>query len=177
MTSPEQTNVIDPRYFRTALSRFPTGVTVVLAQAADGSPIGLTISSFSSLSLEPPLVLWTLKLQSSSLKHIQQAEGYVIHVLSASQQELAYRFSRGSQQERFQDIPLKRSSSGLLMLDTPDCSAWFECRNHARHDAGDHAIFIGAVTSCAWSDVPPLIHHSSRFHHQQSPLAEIIVTP
>lgn len=167
----------DQRFFRTALSRFPTGVTVVLAQAADGSPIGLTISSFSSLSLEPPLVLWTLKHQSSSLPHIEQASGYVIHVLSASQTELAYRFARGPQNERFEGVPLKRTCSGLWMLDTPECAAWFECSNHARHDAGDHAIFIGAVTQCAWTDAPPLIHHSSRFHHHQPAVAEIVVTP
>lgn len=168
------TPAFDQSYFRSALSRFPTGVTVVVAQAADGSPIGMTISSFSSLSLEPPLVLWTLKLESASIAHMRQAEGYVIHVLSAAQQDLAYRFAKGSQQERFEGIPLKRSRSGLWMLDMPDCSAWFECRNHHQHDAGDHAIFIGAVHACAWTNAQPLIHHSRRFHHSP-PVAEIIV--
>ena len=171
MTSSQ--HAFDQRFFRSALSRFPTGVTVIVAQDATGNPIGMTISSFNSLSLDPPLILWTLKLESSSMPHMRKADGYVVHVLSESQQALAQRFARGPQHERFQGIPMKRSNSGLWMLDTPDCSAWFVCHNHHQHEAGDHAIFIGAVSECAWTDTPPRVYHSSRFHHQ-APVADSV---
>src|SRR5690606_21318155 len=153
----------DQQYFRSALGRFATGVTVVTAETADGQPWGLTVSSFNAVSLDPPMVLWSLSNASSAMPHFLRVERYVIHVLSASQLHLAKRFAVGKQEERFLDLPLKRSPHGALMLAMEDTAAWFECRNHARHSAGDHTIFIGHVENCARRYTQPLVYHAGDF--------------
>src|SRR6266480_943949 len=88
---------IDPRDFRNALGTFATGVTIITALRADGKPHGLTCNSFASVSLNPPLVLWSLGLYSSSLNVFQNANHFVINVLGASQQALANRFAKSSE--------------------------------------------------------------------------------
>src|SRR5690554_6035262 len=103
----------DQRFFRSALGRFATGVTIVTTQTADGRPWGLTVSSFNAVSLDPPMVLWSLSNTASALPHFLHAERYVIHVLAASQLPLAKRFAYGRQEERFQDVALKRSPHGI----------------------------------------------------------------
>jgi flavin reductase (DIM6/NTAB) family NADH-FMN oxidoreductase RutF len=154
----------DSRYFRSALGRFATGVTVVTTEAGpERSPVGLTISSFNSVSLEPPMVLWTLSNTASSLPHFLQARRYVVHVLAAPQLPLAKRFSKGAQSERFKGLPLARAPGGTLMLDAPDCAAWFECYNLTQHAAGDHTIFIGQVERCHRSFSQPLVYHAGDF--------------
>lgn len=154
----------DSSYFRSALGRFATGVTVVTCESPlDGQPMGLTISSFTSVSLNPPLVLWTLTKSACSLPHFQDAERYVVQVLAASQLHLARKFARGSQPERFNGVALTRTPTGTLMLAEPDCPAWFECFNLARHDAGDHIIFIGQVERCHRTFSQPLVYHAGDF--------------
>lgn len=154
----------DSAYFRSALGRFATGVTVITCESPlDGQPMGLTISSFNSVSLDPPLVLWTLTKSASSLAHFQGTERYVVHVLSATQLHLARRFAHGSQAARFEGIATSRTPGGTLMLDDPDCSAWFECFNAVRHDAGDHIIFIGQVERCRRRFGQPLVYHAGDF--------------
>src|SRR5690606_10412150 len=151
-------------FFRSALGRFATGVTVVTTQSHNSEhPIGMTISSFNSVSLEPPLVSWTMSKKAASLAHFEKAERYVIHVLSAQQLPLAKRFARGLQEERFSGIALARSPNGAIMLDDPDCAAWFECYNLCRHEAGDHIIFIGQVERCQRSFHQPLVYHAGDF--------------
>ena len=150
--------------FRSALGRFPTGVTVITAEHPDtGAPIGLTISSFTSVSLEPPMVLWTLTHTASSLPAFLRLERYVVHVLSARQVHLARRFSHGSQTERFAGLALGRAPGDTLMLRDPACAAWFECFNSQRHDAGDHMILIGQVEHCHRANHSPLIYHAGDF--------------
>jgi len=154
----------DAAFFRSALGRFATGVTVVTTQNhATGSPVGLTVSSFNSVSLDPPLVLWTLSRQSSSLPHFLRAERYVVHVLSAQQLKLARRFASGPQQDRFAGLALTRAPGGATMLDDADCAAWFECYNLSQHEAGDHLIFIGQVERCDRSFHQPLVYHAGDF--------------
>lgn len=154
----------DAAYFRSALGRFATGVTIVTAQGHDdGQPIGLTISSFNSVSLDPPLVLWTLSKKSASLAHFEKTERYVVHVLSAQQLHLARKFAGGPQEDRFNGVALTRSPNGALMLDDADCAAWFECYNLCRHEAGDHVIFIGQVERCQRSFHQPLVYHAGDF--------------
>lgn len=152
------------RYFRSVVGRFPTGVTTIVTETADTQqPIGLTISSFHSLSLNPPLILWTLTRQASSLPHFMQTNRYVVHILSAAQKKLARKFASGPQDRRFEGIQLTRSPAGAVMLDDPRSAAWLECTNVAQHDGGDHIIFVGQVTNCFYQDVPPLIYHSGNF--------------
>jgi flavin reductase (DIM6/NTAB) family NADH-FMN oxidoreductase RutF len=158
-----QTPDFDQRFFRSALGRFATGVTIVTTETADGRPWGLTVSSFNSVSLDPPMVLWSLANTASALPHFLQAERYVIHVLAASQLPLARRFATGRQEERFRDLPLKRSPHGAPMLADPDTAAWFECWNHARYPAGDHTLFIGQVERCDRRYGQPLVYHAGDF--------------
>lgn len=152
------------RYFRRALGRFPTGVTIITATHPDtGAPLGLTISSFTSVSLAPPMVLWTLTHEAASLSAFRVLERYVIHVLSAPQVALARRFAKGSHAERFAGIGLAQAPNGTLMLEDARCAAWFECRNVQHHEAGDHTVFVGQVEHCHYRLHAPLIYHAGDF--------------
>lgn len=153
----------DTTFFRTALGRFATGVTIVTGETADGQALGLTVSSFNSVSLNPPLVLWSLSKNSSSLPHFSTGQGYVVHILSAMQLSMARRFAYGPQAERFAGHTTTRSPGGLLMLAPDECSAWFACRHYAQHEAGDHVVFIGQVEDCHRNSHPPLIYHAGDF--------------
>lgn len=152
------------RHFRSVVGRFPTGVTVVTTQNPDNNaPMGITISSFHSLSLEPPLILWTLTKKATTLQNFLAADSYVVHILSASQQDLANRFASGSQQERFNGLNTTQAPGGSLMLDDPLCAAWLECTNIKQHEAGDHFIFVGQVTHCEYQLAAPLVYHAGEF--------------
>ncbi len=159
------------RYFRAALGRFPTGVTIITAEHPDsGAPLGLTISSFTSVSLLPPMVLWTLGHIAASRPAFLAIERYVIQVLSAHEVHLARRFARGSHAERFAGLPITRAPNGTLMLQQPFCAAWFECRNAQHHEAGDHTIFVGQVEHCHYEARAPLIYHAGDF--ELTPVSE-----
>lgn len=154
----------DAAYFRSALGRFATGVTIITTQSHDGpQPVGLTISSFNSVSLEPPMVLWTLSKKAGSLIHFERATRYTIHVLSAQQLSLARQFASGPQEERFKGVATTHTPNGSVMLDDPECAAWFECYNVRQHEAGDHVIFIGQVEHCQRSFHQPLVYHAGDF--------------
>jgi flavin reductase (DIM6/NTAB) family NADH-FMN oxidoreductase RutF len=153
----------DAGYFRSALGRFATGVTIITTESSDKQPIGLTISSFNSVSLEPPLILWSLSREASSIRHFQRTRRYVVHVLAAQHLELARRFAKGPQAGRFAGMHLTRAPNGTLMLDEPDCAAWFECHNLNQVDAGDHIIFIGQVERCHRNFGQPLVYHAGDF--------------
>lgn len=153
----------DSAFFRAALGRFATGVTIVTAEGdPDSGPVGLTVSSFNSVSLEPPLVVWSLSAQSMSLSALDRSSRYVIQVLASDQMALANRFSRGSAAERFADLPVTHAPNGAPRLDLP-CAAWFECHNRRRYTEGDHIIFIGEVEHCAFSDALPLVYHAGGY--------------
>ena len=152
----------DAPEFRSALGRFATGVTIVTTRHADGSPVGLTVSSFNSVSLSPPLVLWSLSRTSSSLAAFEHCERYVINVLSADQIHLARRFATGTHAERFHDVELCDAPGGAPRLATPG-AAWFACHNRSRYHEGDHVIFVGEVERCDHSTAPPLVFHAGGF--------------
>ncbi|WP_066453408.1 flavin reductase family protein [Castellaniella caeni] len=169
MVSPPTPADFPSLYFRSALGRFPTGVTIVTAEHPDsGAPIGLTISSFSSVSLEPPMVLWSLTQAAASLDAFLRLERYVIHVLSASQIDLARHFAKGPQAQRFAGQALERAPNGTLMLADSRCAAWFECHNTQQHRAGDHFIFVGQVEHCSRQLLSPLIYHAGDFELTQA---------
>ncbi|OZI41027.1 flavin reductase [Bordetella genomosp. 1] len=152
----------DAAFFRTALGRYATGVTVVSTTGLDGERIGLTVSSFNSVSLAPPLVLWSLSAASSSLAAFEQCERYVINVLSAEQIALARRFATGRTAERFAGLPVVNAPGGTPMLDGLN-AAWFECRNRSRYVEGDHIIMVGEVEACGHSNEDPLVFHAGGF--------------
>ncbi|MCF8177596.1 MAG: flavin reductase family protein [Sulfuritalea sp.] len=153
-------NSFDTRRLRDALGDFATGVTVVTASGADGQPIGVTVNSFASVSLEPPLVLWSLGLQSPSRAVFESCSHYVINVLAADQVDFSNRFSQ-PQSDRFGGIALKLGAGGTPFL--PGCCAWFECRNEIRYPGGDHVIFVGHVENIHREDRPPLIFHGGNY--------------
>lgn len=151
----------DSAHFRQALSQFATGVTVITTRLADGSFRGLTASSFNSVSLDPPLVLWSLGAGANSLPVFSGNSHYVINILSAGQQDLALRFSRRTETHPFEGIDYELSRTGLPIL--TGVAAWFECHNRSRYPEGDHVIFVGEVEDCNVQPQAGLLFHGGRF--------------
>jgi len=150
----------DTAQFRQALSQFATGVTVITTRLADGSFRGLTASSFNSVSLDPPLVLWSLGNVANSLPIFSGNSHYVINVLGADQAHLAQRFSRRTENP-FGDIEYELSRTGQPIL--KGVSAWFECHNRSRYPEGDHVIFVGEVEECKVNPQASLVFHGGKF--------------
>jgi flavin reductase (DIM6/NTAB) family NADH-FMN oxidoreductase RutF len=147
--------------FRAALAMFATGVTIVTAQTASGAPIGLTANSFNSVSIEPPLVLWSLSRLAGSLPSFARGSHYAIHILAADQHALAERFA-SKDVERFEGVAFRPGANGVPLLD--GAAAVFECFNRSRYEEGDHVIFVGEVERCARrDDAHPLIFHGGRY--------------
>jgi len=144
----------DPRDLRHAFGMFPTGVTIVTTCTGDGRPIGLTCNSFSSVSLKPPLILWSLSLYSPNLPVFLQSPCFAINVLACHQFELSRRFAT-RMSDRFAGIDWKRGDGGVPLI--PEAAAHIECRNETRHYSGDHVIIIGQVTKYMYRDVEPLV--------------------
>jgi flavin reductase (DIM6/NTAB) family NADH-FMN oxidoreductase RutF len=151
----------DSTDFRAALGRFATGVTLVTAIGADGQPVGLTVSSFNSVSLAPPLVLWSLTLTSSSFRTMEACQHYAINVLAADQLELAKRFATRKGADRYTDVPWRPGANGAPLID--GCTAWFECFNRSQYREGDHCIFVGEVEHCGHTPAMPLVFHAGDF--------------
>ena len=150
----------DNQAFRQALGSFTTGVTIITAIAPDGTPIGLTANSFNSVSLDPPLVLWSLAKTSLSVEAFSVAEHWNVHVLSQHQQDLSNTFaSKG--QDKFKGINLEEGISSAPLIS--DCSARFQCRNTVTHDGGDHLIFIGEVLDFDQQPLPPLVFQQGQY--------------
>ena len=147
--------------FRAALGMFATGVTIVTAREASGAPIGLTANSFNSVSLDPPLVLWSLSSEAGSMPHFSRGSHYAINILAADQRDLAERFSR-KDGDRFAGVAFRVGSAGAPILE--GAAAVFECFNRSRYAEGDHVIFVGEVEHCERRPgAMPLIFHGGRF--------------
>jgi len=147
--------------FRAALAMFATGVTIVTARSAAGEPIGLTANSFNSVSIVPPLVLWSLSRQAGSMTAFERGSHYAIHILAADQHALAERFA-SKDVDRFEGLPFREGAGGVPLLD--GAAAVFECFNRSRYQEGDHVIFVGEVESCTRRvGASPLIFHGGRY--------------
>lgn len=136
--APQATN---SQALRAALGRFATGVAVITARDADG-PIGLTVNSFSSVSLDPPLVLFSVARSAGSLKRLEGVETYVVNILRHGQHEVSRRFAQAGA-DKWAGASHQEGLSGAPVL--AETLARFECKPYGRHDAGDHVIFIGEV--------------------------------
>jgi 3-hydroxy-9,10-secoandrosta-1,3,5(10)-triene-9,17-dione monooxygenase reductase component len=148
------------RRFRVALGAFATGVTIVTTRDGEGRDVGLTANSFNSVSLDPPMVLWSLARGARSLPAFLAASHFAVHVLAADQEELSMRFAaRGS--EKFAGVDLERGVAQIPLL--RGCAARFQCRTAFRHEAGDHMIFVGEVEEFDRSDLPELLFHRGRY--------------
>jgi flavin reductase (DIM6/NTAB) family NADH-FMN oxidoreductase RutF len=155
----------DTRAFKLALGQFATGVTVITTRAPSGQLIGITASSFNSVSLDPPLVLWSLATRSASMPVFRSNSHYVVNVLAASQLDLCTRFAT-VKGDRFAGVSHAAGDTGMPVLD--GALAWFECHNRSRYDEGDHVIFVGEVERCGVhaqaADLKPLVFHGGEFH-------------
>ncbi len=150
-----------PEDFRAALGQFTTGVTIVTAVDEQGRRVGLTANSFNSVSLDPPLVLWSLSKHSSSMPALKTAAAYAVNVLGADQRLLAERFARRGV-DRFEGVAWRPGLSGAPLID--GAVATFECVPRSHHDEGDHIIFVGEVTHCRRRvGAVPLVFHGGRF--------------
>jgi len=164
--TPSRQRAIPPGFsrteFRTALGMFATGVTIVTARAPDGQWVGLTANSFNSVSLEPPLVLWSLAQTASTMHAFRDGSHYAINILACDQQALALRFAtRGA--DRFADVPVTQGRCGAPLI--VGSVAHFECFNRSRYIEGDHVIFVGEVEHCTHrAGASPLLFHGGRFY-------------
>jgi flavin reductase (DIM6/NTAB) family NADH-FMN oxidoreductase RutF len=142
---------------RAVMACFPTGVTVVAARDSSGEPIGLTVNSFTSVSLEPPLVLICIGHGSSSHDPIIDARGFTISVLSASQGEVAMRFATRPSEGRFDDVEWRPAPSGHPVIE--GAAAWLDCVIDEVITAGDHSILLGRTVACGAGEDPALVFH------------------
>ncbi len=150
----------DQLELRQSLGRFATGVTVVTC-VGDRGPCGITANSFSSVSLDPPLVLWNIAKVSHSLRAYLAAEHFAINVLSADQRDVSDHFAQ-SDHTVFNGIVYSASEHGVPIL--PDTLACFECRTYETHDCGDHFIIIGEVERFRRNDGEPLLFFRGDYH-------------
>lgn len=146
--------------FRAALGTFATGVTIVTTMSQTGEPIGVTASSFNSVSLDPPLVLWSLAKSSSSLDSFCGSGHFCVHVLSAAQEELSNSFAR-SGAEKFAGVEWTQGVLGSPVLNT--YSALFQCKMMHEYEGGDHVILVGEVVEFDRKDHAPLLFHGGRY--------------
>lgn len=151
---------MNPLEFRAALGSFATGVTVITTCGADGLPAGVTANSFNSVSLDPPMVLWSLARTSRALGAFLQANHFAVHVLGEDQQDLAMRFA-SSGEDKFAGLDCPAGAGGVPLL--ADCAARFECRTAHQYDGGDHVILVGKVDAFESTPKRPLLFHQGRF--------------
>jgi flavin reductase (DIM6/NTAB) family NADH-FMN oxidoreductase RutF len=150
-----------------AMASFATGVTVVTSRHQDAD-VGMTCNSFNTVSMEPALVLWSIRKVSSSYKAFLHGGGYVVNVLAHDQKDVALKFTHGNQQERFAGLKTARTNSGRLRV--VDALAWFDCELHQIVPAGDHDILIGRVLAFDRRDAEGLVYSRRTFGTLQ-PLA------
>lgn len=147
---------LDPSTYRATLGRFASGITIVTARDADGRDVGMTVSAFSSLSLEPPLVLVCIDNGASVAPVLEQCESFAVNILAEDQEPLSRRFAE-RELDRFEGVGIARGASGLALLD--GALAQIECRVSSRTPAGDHTILIGEVTATSLRDGNPLLYY------------------
>ena len=150
----------DPQAFRTALGTFTTGVTIITTQAEDGSPVGITANSFNSVSLNPPLVLWSLSKKARTLPVFSTGKHWNVHVLSTEQESLSGRFATQGE-DKFAEIQFDNGVSEAPLLQ--DCTARFQCRTAFQYEGGDHVIFVGEVLAFDHSERAPLAFQSGQY--------------
>jgi flavin reductase (DIM6/NTAB) family NADH-FMN oxidoreductase RutF len=161
---------IDSLKFRHALSKFPSGVTVISTLTPDGSPVGVTVSAFSSLSLTPPLILICLDLATSNLRAYTEGQSFCVNILSDSQDSISNAFAYPGPTPPFDSVPYTVGKLGLPVIS--HAAATLECRRDAVYPGGDHMIIVGAVTHAEWDDeAMPLIYAAGNYRALAEPEA------
>lgn len=146
--------------FRSALGSFATGVTIVTTKATDGTDVGMTANSFNSVSLEPPMVLWSIGKKALSQPAFAAAKHFAVHILAADQEDMSNRFARRGE-DKFGGLVLERGPGDIPLLD--GCSARFKCRTAYVYEGGDHDIIVGEVLEFDHSDKKPLLFHRGKY--------------
>ncbi len=154
-----------PAQFRSALGTFATGVTIVTARNERGELVGMTANSFNSVSLEPPLVLWSLSRNAGSMSTFASVQHYAINILAAEQEALAMRFATKGI-DRWAGVSFTDGHNGAPLI--TGAMATFECFNRSQHQEGDHVIFVGEVERCDKHQGSPLLYHGGRFYTDHS---------
>ncbi|MGY2188885.1 p-hydroxyphenylacetate 3-hydroxylase, reductase component [compost metagenome] len=157
----------DPRQFRQALGAFTTGVTIVTTRGPDGQDYGMTANSFNSVSIDPPMVLWSLNKDSSSAHAFTGSEHFAVHILANDQEDLSNLFAkRGA--DKFAGLSTTRGADGIPLLE--GCSARFECRTTYQYEGGDHIILVGEVLAFDRFDSSPLVFHGGGYRRLLEPV-------
>lgn len=161
---------VDPRELRRCLGSFVTGVTVVTTLADDGSPVGMTVNSFNSVSLDPPLVLWSLRNDAGCAAVFARARRFAINILAEAQIAVSQRFATPGS-DRFAGIAWRPGLEGVPLID--GCSAWLDCRTETIYPGGDHQVFIGRVERLENGSRPPLAYGAGGYLvvHPHAPVA------
>lgn len=155
-----QSVAMDQLALRNALGAFATGVTIVSTQGSAGQDIGITANSFNSVSLDPPMVLWSLSRKAMSLPAFQANPYFAVHVLAADQDGLSRRFATPSA-DKFAGLKVERGFGDVPLID--GCTARFQCRTAFNYDGGDHVIFVGEVLAFDSFERAPLLFHAGRY--------------
>jgi flavin reductase (DIM6/NTAB) family NADH-FMN oxidoreductase RutF len=150
----------DSRSFRSALGSFATGITVVTSIGADGEPLGFTANSFNSVSLDPPLVLFSLDRRAYSLKAFEAAGVFAINVLREDQEQVSTAFARALS-NKWDSVTFETWETGCPIL--ADALANFECETKSMHDGGDHVIFVGQVLALRTGEGRPLLYYRGAY--------------
>ena len=151
---------VDPREFRRALGQFATGVTVITARAPSGELVGVTANSFNSVSLDPPMVLWSLSKASRGLRFFLEAESFCVNVLAADQVSVSNHFA-SKKDDKFADLSFDSGAGGAPLLQ--DCAARFQCQTAFTYEGGDHLIFVGEVLAFDESGKQGLVYHQGKY--------------
>jgi 3-hydroxy-9,10-secoandrosta-1,3,5(10)-triene-9,17-dione monooxygenase reductase component len=155
-----QSEVFDAPRFRKVLGRFTTGVTIITTRDPAGYPVGVTANSFNAVSLQPPLVLFSLARTAQSLSSFEQAAHWAVHILSAGQEALSNRFAR-SGADKFSGIEVESGHGGVPLLS--GCTARLQCKNALQYAGGDHVIFVGEVLAFDDQEIIPLVYQSGQY--------------
>lgn len=146
--------------YKAVMRNYPTGVAIVTTVTEHGEPVGLTVNSFASVSIDPILILWSIDKNVSSYDLFTKTEQFAVHILAADQEELAMRFAtKGT--DRFRDGAWERSASGLPIL--ADVAGVLHCKTYQTIEVGDHTTLIGEVVAIDHADKAPLLYHNRTF--------------
>lgn len=151
---------LDQREFRDSLGAFATGITVVTAKDDNGNPVGATANSFSSVSLDPPLVLWNIARSANSFDAFNQAEHFAIHILHSGQEDISRRFATRDA-DKFADLEWSENAGGAPLL--ADYGVRFECTTEHLYDGGDHVIIVGRVHNMDNANREPLGFYKGKY--------------
>lgn len=155
-TDPE----MDPLALRNVMGQFATGVTVITTLGPDGAPVGMAANSFASVSLDPPLILWSIGLKAHSLPAFRGHGGFAINILCEDSKDLALNFARPSE-DKFAGVAWRSGYAGVPVLDS--AAAVLQCRTEQRLPGGDHEIYIGRVMDFHQREKSPLLFHKGKF--------------